>query len=59
MITSFDKAIVALLGAVLSIAATFGLKVDWATPEMISAFGGAITALLVYLIPNKVKPPVQ
>ena len=56
MITSFDKAIVALLGAVLSIAATFGLKVDWATPEMISAVGGAITALLVYLIPNKAKP---
>lgn len=55
MITTFDKAIVALLGALLSIAAAFGLKVDWATPEVISSVGGVITALLVYLVPNRAK----
>ncbi len=55
MITTFDKAIVALLGAVLSIAATFGLKVDWATPEVVSSIGGILTALLVYIVPNKAK----
>lgn len=61
MNTEFNKAIVALLGAVVTIAATFGMKVDWATPEIISAVGGALTALLVYLVPNKAKPqpPVQ
>ena len=56
MITSFDKAIVALLGSVLSIAATFGLNVDWATPEIIASVGGLVTTLLVWLVPNKVKP---
>lgn len=55
MITSFDKAIVALLGALLSIAAAFGLKVDWATPEVITSIGGVLTALLVYVVPNKAK----
>lgn len=56
MNTEFNKAVVALLGSILTIAATFGLKVDWATPEMISGIGGLITALLVYLVPNKAKP---
>lgn len=53
MITTFDKAIVALIGSALSIAATFGLKVDWATPEIIAAVGGLLTTLLVYVFPNK------
>lgn len=55
MITTFDKAIVALLGALVTIAATFGLKVEWATPEVINSVGGVLTALLVYLVPNKAK----
>ncbi len=55
MITTFDKAIVALLGAALSIAAAFGLKVDWATPEVLSSVGGVLTAILVYFVPNKAK----
>ena len=55
MITTFDKAIVALLGGVLSIAAAFGLSVDWATPELIGTIGSVITGILTFLIPNKVK----
>ena len=55
MITSFDKAIVALIGGLLSIAATFGLEVSWATPEMIGTIGSVITGVLTYLIPNRVK----
>lgn len=55
MITTFDKAIVALLGAILSIAAAFGLHVDWATPELIGTIGSVITGILTYLVPNKVK----
>ncbi len=51
--TSFDKAIVALLGALVTIAAQFGLPVGWATPEIITTVGGVLTALLVYLVPNK------
>lgn len=55
MITSFDKAIVAMLGGILSIAASFGLSVDWATPELIGTIGSVITGILTYLIPNKVR----
>lgn len=53
MVTGFDKAIVAFLGAALTLAAAFGVNVDWATPELISGVGGLITAVLVYLVPNK------
>ena len=53
MVTTFDKAIVALLGAIVSIAATFGLSVSWATPEVIASVGGIITSILVYLVPNR------
>lgn len=53
MITGFDKAIIALLGSLATIAATFGVNVAWATPELISTVGGVLTALLVYLVPNK------
>lgn len=55
MITSFDKAIVALIGALLSILAAFGISVDWATPEMVGIAGSILTGLLTYLWPNKVK----
>ena len=53
MITSFDKAIVALLGSALSIAAAFGLNVEWATPEMLGIAGSILTGVLTYLIPNR------
>lgn len=53
MVTTIDKAIVALIGGLLSVAATFGVSVDWATPEMIAGVGAVITALLTWLVPNK------
>lgn len=53
MITSFDKAIVSVLGGLLSIAAAFGLTVDWATPETIGIAGSIVTGLVTYLIPNR------
>lgn len=53
MITTFDKAIVALIGALLSILAAFGINVDWATPEMIGIAGSVLTGILTYLIPNR------
>lgn len=52
--SQYNKAIVAFLGAMVTIAATFGLTVDWATPEVIQAAGGIVTAILVWAIPNKV-----
>ena len=55
MITTFDKAIVALIGAVLSILAAFGISVDWATPEMIGIAGSVLTGVLTWAIPNKAK----
>lgn len=56
MITSFDKAIAAVLGGVLSIVAAFGINVEWATPEMIGIAGSVLTGILTYLIPNKKTP---
>lgn len=52
--SQYNKAIVAFLGAMVTLAATFGLTVDWATPEVIQAAGGIVTAILVWAIPNKV-----
>ena len=53
MVTGFDKAIVAFLGGVVTLVAAFGVDVSWATPELISGVGSFLTAVLVYLIPNK------
>ena len=53
MFTSFDKAIAALVGALLTIAATFGLPTDWATPEIIGVIGSVLTSLLTFVVPNK------
>jgi hypothetical protein len=55
MVTTFDKAIIALLGSLVTIAATFGLELSWATPEVIGAVGSVLTGVLTYLIPNRVK----
>lgn len=53
MFSSMDKAIAAIIGAALTLAAQFGLNVEWATPELITTIGGVVTALLVYVIPNR------
>lgn len=51
--TEYNKAWAALIGALLTIAAQFGLPTDWATPEIINTVGGLLTALFVFLLPNK------
>lgn len=53
MITTIDKALVALIGATLSIAAAFGVNVEWASPELVGAVGAVITGFLTWLVPNK------
>lgn len=52
MFTKIDKAIAALLGSALTIAAAFGLNLD-IDPEVVGGIGTAITTIIVYLVPNK------
>ena len=58
MITSFDKAVAALTGAVLSMAIMFGFDVPefFKQPETVTAISGLVAGLLTWLVPNKVKP---
>lgn len=55
MNTTINKAVVAVLGGFVTlVGVVWGEDViSWATPEVVSAIGGLITAALVYLIPNK------
>lgn len=53
MFTSLDKAWAALIGALLTIGAQFGLPTEWASPELINTIGGLLTALFVYIVPNR------
>jgi hypothetical protein len=46
----YRKAIVAIVGAAVTIAAAFGLEVDSQIPEAIVAIA---TAALVFLVPNQ------
>jgi hypothetical protein len=55
MFTSLDKAIVALVMAVISIAnLAFGIDLG-VSPELVSGVVAAATPLLVWLVPNKAK----
>jgi len=52
--TTVAKAITAIITGFATIAATvFSQSVDWLTPELTVTIGSAITALLVWLVPNK------
>lgn len=53
MFTSVDKAIVAVLGGVLTVVAEFGVDTSWATEGLVSGVGSMLTALMVYFVPNK------
>lgn len=55
MFTKIDKAIVAVLGGLLTIAAQAGLDVAAVEPY-IAPVGSLLTGLVVYLWPNKEKP---
>lgn len=55
MNTTINKAVVAVLGGIVTLLGViFGEDVlAWATPEVVSAIGGLLTAVLVWAIPNK------
>lgn len=54
MFTAIDKALVALVGAVVYLAsALFGVEIGWLTPDMIQNAVTFVTPLLVWLVPNK------
>ena len=58
MFTSYDKAIVALVGAVLFLVQWyFEVKTDFITEDQLATVIAAITPALVWLVPNK-KPEV-
>ena len=45
----YRKAVVAVVGAVVAVAAAAGTEID---PEVANAVVGVLTALLVYVVPN-------
>ena len=54
MFTSIDKALVALIGAIVYLlSAFFGIKISWITPDLIQNVVTFVTPLLVWLVPNK------
>lgn len=56
MFTSIDKAIVALLGAIVFLIAEYtDLEQDFIAQEVLQSIAALVTAALVYIVPNKVK----
>jgi len=52
--TTIAKAVTAVVSGLATIAATiFAVNVDWLTPELAVTVGSALTALLVWLVPNE------
>lgn len=50
---AYNKAIVAVLGAIVATASAFGFNFEFLTPEMQASLASFITAILVYFVPNK------
>jgi len=61
MNTTINKAVVAVLGGIVTLVGViFGVDIaSWATPEVVSAVGGLLTAVLVWAIPNKEEEPTD
>lgn len=55
MFTSFDKALAALIGAIVYFLGVLGVEIAWLTPEVIQNIAVGATPLLVWAIPNKAK----
>ena len=54
MITSVDKALIAMVMGVLFIIQTFtGFSLPWLTQETVTTVIGLLTPVLVWAIPNK------
>lgn len=56
MNSAYNKAVIALLGFIVAVASAFGFTLDFLTPELQATIASGITAVLVYLIPNKTPP---
>ena len=59
MITSLDKAIAALIGALLPVLVAFGLDLPdfFKDPATVATISSVLAGILAWLVPNKVKPP--
>lgn len=53
MNTKYNKAVIAVLAAILAGASAYGWNVSWLTPELQATLVGFIGSALVYLVPNK------
>lgn len=53
MNSTVNKAVVAVLGGLLTLVGEFGVAPEWATEGLISAVGSMVTAFFVWLVPNK------
>lgn len=52
--TTVAKAVTAVITGMATIAATvFAVSIDWLTPELTVTVGTAVTALMVWLVPNQ------
>jgi hypothetical protein len=59
MFSSIDKALVALVMAVLWLANYFfNLNTGWINQETVATIVGLLTPVLVWAVPNKAKPTV-
>ena len=57
MFTSVDKALVALVMAVIwLINFFFGYNLSWISQDTVATVVGLLTPILVWAVPNKVKP---
>lgn len=54
MFTAMDKALVALIGALVYLASNYlGADLAWLTPDAIQNVVTVVTPILVWLVPNK------
>ncbi|MEM6780226.1 MAG: hypothetical protein AAF569_00010 [Pseudomonadota bacterium] len=54
MFTSIDKAIIAILGAIVFLVSEYtDLEPDFISQDIIQSAAAIVTAALVYLVPNK------
>lgn len=53
MITSIDKALAALLGAIVYFLGLYDITLPWLTAEMQQQIAVALTPIVVWAVPNK------
>lgn len=56
MYTEYDKAIAALLTALLGVLTAFNVDPAWLSPAIVAAITPFVTAIVVWLVPNAAKP---